>query len=298
MPAFGSLGPLLDARLVVAVTGDPRQPRHLLHGLSEADVVAPRTRKPEGRHSYQQATRIEGVDLLPLETEVAEHARREVLQHRIALGDQPPEERKAVVGSEVEREAALVGVRAQIVRAPLPPRPLHSRGRAGGPHAIHPADRLDVDHVGAQRRERTRRDGAGPPRSEVEHANARERQLGIGHGVAGPGGRVRLDGAGVLAEARRGSRRRRVLVVHAPRPARHLERPRTRRRRRCHGRRSGRSRGCSRARVPARPGCATRWRGARSPRCVCCVVHAWTISFHSSQRCWRCTWLLRTRRSR
>ena len=79
--------------------------------------------------------------------------------------------------AEIEREVALVGVRAQVVRAALPPRAVHARARAGGAHAVDAADRLDVDHVGAERGERARRDRARPPRGEVEHAHARERQL-------------------------------------------------------------------------------------------------------------------------
>ena len=85
MPAFGSLGPALDARLVVGVAGDPRQPGDLLHRLREAHVVAPRARQPERRHPHEDAARVDRADLLPLEPEVAEHARREVLEDRVAL---------------------------------------------------------------------------------------------------------------------------------------------------------------------------------------------------------------------
>ena len=96
--------------------------------------------------------------------------------------------------------------------------------RAGGAHAVDAADRLDVDHVGAERGERAGRDRTRPPRGEVEHPHAGQRQL-VGtdrRSRAAPG--VRFDRAGVLAEARRRARQRRVLVVHAPRATRHLER--------------------------------------------------------------------------
>ena len=41
-----------------------------------------------------------------------------------------------------------------------------------------PLDRLDLDDVGAERRERVRRRGTGPERREVHHPHTGERRCG------------------------------------------------------------------------------------------------------------------------
>ncbi len=128
-PCVRVAGALLDPRLVVDVAGDPRHAGDLLHRLREAHVVAPRSRQAERGHPHEEAARVERLDLLPVEPEVAEHPRREVLEHRVALADEPAQHRQPVVGAEVEGEVALVGVRAEVVRAALPPRAFHARAR-------------------------------------------------------------------------------------------------------------------------------------------------------------------------
>ena len=216
---------------------------------------------------------------------------REVLEHRVALADQAAQHRQPVVGAEVEGEVALVGVGAQVVRAALPPRTFHARARAGGAHAVDAADRLDVDHVGAERGERACGDRARPPRGEVEHPDPRQRQL---VGADRPAPRARVCGSiAPVCSPRRGAGRGSGGSSSSMR----------------HGRRGILNVFVASSTNTLR---ATNWSQSRmfSPLCtgatgmrsslarrtvsavVWCGVQAWTMSFHSSQPFWRSTWLL------
>ena len=163
------------------------------------------------------------MDSLPCETEVRHDTRCEVLDDAVTVRDELLEQRQALGRGEIEREVALVRVRAQVVRAALPPRPVRAQHRAGHAHAIGTHGRLDVDDVGTECRDHARGHRAGPPRAEVEHAKAGERQVALAGRGRRAHGCVRFDATGVLTEARRARWRWWVGVVHTPRPPRHGE---------------------------------------------------------------------------
>ena len=60
----------LDARLVVDVAGEPRQPGDLLHGLREAGPVAPRAVEAERGHAHHHRPRVGRVHDVPTEIEL------------------------------------------------------------------------------------------------------------------------------------------------------------------------------------------------------------------------------------
>ena len=76
------------------------------------------------------------MDSLPREAEVRHDTRCEVLDDAVTVRDELFEQRQALGRGEIEREVALVRVRAQVVRAALPPRPVRAQHRAGHAHAI------------------------------------------------------------------------------------------------------------------------------------------------------------------
>ena len=267
MPALGSLGPRWMRGWSSRWPVIHARPVTCSMVCAKPDVVAPRSRQPERGHAHQEAARVDRVDRFPPEPEVAEHARREVLEHRVALRDEPPQEREPVVGSEVEGEAALVGVRAEVVRAALPPRTVHAGGAA--PVARMPSIRLtDSTWMTSAPSAASAPAAIGPAHHAVRSSTRTPASGSAGSSpvIVRARRRVRLDRAGVLAQARRGPRRRRVLVVHPPRSARHREGSRRVVDEDPDARRSGRTRGCWPDRAPARPGCAARWRDGRSPR--------------------------------
>ena len=150
------------------------------------------------------------------------HAGRVVLDHEVGLLDQAQRERPPLGPGEVQREVALVGVGRVEERGEFPPIVTIGADAAGVAHAVGPGDRLHVDDVGAERGEHGRRRRPRPPRGEVDDLDAVQRELGaVGRGRLR---RTGDDGAGVLAEARRRSRRRRQLTVDPPRASGHAER--------------------------------------------------------------------------
>ena len=214
----------LDARLVVDVAGQPRQPGDLFHGLREPRPVAPRTIEAERGHAHHHRARVGRVHDVPPEVELVDHARCVVLDHDVDLLDQAQRERSALGPRQVEGEVALVGVRGVEQRAVLPPTVTIHADAAGEPHAVGPGDRLDVDDVGPERGEHGRRRRPRPPRGEVEHLAPVQGQLGAVLG--GRLGRARDDLPGVLTQPGRRPRRRRHLAVDPPRSARYPERAR------------------------------------------------------------------------
>ena len=193
----------LDPRLVVDVTGEPRETGDLFHGLREAGAIAPRAVEPERGHAHHHRARVGGVHDVPAEVELLEHARGEVLDHEIGACDQPQEEVAPGGAGEIERDALLVEVGLEEERAQLPPlRSVHER-TPGHAHAVDAGDRLDVDHVGAERREHAGGRGPGPPRGQVDDPHAVERQARAA-GRHRSSRRPAFDGAGVLAESGRG----------------------------------------------------------------------------------------------
>ena len=152
------------------------------------------------------------MERVPAEAEVVHDPRREVLEQHVGVVDEPEEQVAPLGAGEVEGDAALVVVRAVVQRAPLPPAVLRRRPRRRVAHEVGAGDRLDLDHVGAERAEHVGRGRSGPPRGAVDHAHAVERERGRPRrrvaGVAlGPRAAVASpDGARVSPSSRRGAR--------------------------------------------------------------------------------------------
>ena len=199
-PGVGVTRSPLDAGLVERMTGDPGQPADLLHGLRETGVVPPGTVQAEGGHAHQQATGVELVDDLPRQAEVVHDPGGEVFEDGIALLDQPVQQCDTRRGTQIEGQASLVGVRTQVVRAPLPPRSVGTEDAAGHAHPVGASRRFDVDDLGAEGGEHPGRDRAGPPGREIEDAHAFEREATRALLDLGPRRPAVLDGAGVLAQ--------------------------------------------------------------------------------------------------
>ena len=140
-----------NPRLIVEVARHPGHPGELLHRLGEARIVAPRAREPERRHAHHQRVRIQLLHPLPAQPEVLEHARREVLDDRVALDDELLDQLAPLRLGEVEGDVELVAVHVQEVRARLPPLVV-----VGGHHAAEHAQavgtsrRFDVDDLGTE----------------------------------------------------------------------------------------------------------------------------------------------------
>ena len=154
--------------------------------------------------------------------------------------------------------------------AALPPaRHVADQRAAGHAHAVGPLDRLEVDHVGAERGEHAGRGRAGPPGGGVEHADARERQRVARRARRAPARRGCAGGsiASVCSPSRGvGSRQRGILVVDPIGRARLQEAAATGSSRTRRAPRTARapSRCARRSRAP--PGCAAAPRARRSRR--------------------------------
>ena len=94
---------------------------------AKPDVVAPRARQPERGHPHEEAARVDRADRAPSSSPKLPSTRGEKFSSTASLSrDQRAQQRQPVLGAEVEGEVALVGVRAQVVRAALPPRAVHA----------------------------------------------------------------------------------------------------------------------------------------------------------------------------
>ena len=139
--------------------------------------------------------RVDVADLVPRQPERLHHPRAVVLDHHVALGDQPAGQVAAGVAGHVDRDAALVRVRGVEVRRALPPLRHRARVVVHQPGAVGAHGRLDVDDVGAEHAEHVGEERAGPERREVGDAHAVER--------ARAGGRDRLERRRARPAARR-----------------------------------------------------------------------------------------------
>ena len=135
---------------------------------------------------------VDGVHRGPVEPEAVHHPGRVVLDDDVGPRDEPLGQVEPARVGEVEGDAALVDVDVQEEAAALPP-PVPADEVAGGrrAHAVDALDRLDVDHVGAERGEQAGRRRARPPAGEVEHlepghGQTRRRQAGAAGRTSGP----------------------------------------------------------------------------------------------------------------
>ena len=139
--------------------------RHVLVDL--AVLVGPRA---EALHRGHDHARVERMDVLPGEPHAVERARREVLDQHVAGLHQALQHLHALLALGVERDRALVVVEHGEIEA------------VGARHVLQLAARdvagarpLDLDHVGAEPREKLRAGRARLDMREVEDLHAIER---------------------------------------------------------------------------------------------------------------------------
>ncbi len=97
-------------------------------------------------------------------------AGRVVLDRHVGRRHQPVQQRAALTGFQIEGEAALIAVE----------RAEEAGGKAGEPPGRIAADRLDLDHVGAEIGEDQPRARTHDGVAEFEHANAGKRERIVG----------------------------------------------------------------------------------------------------------------------
>ena len=144
-----------DQRRILGIAGD-RCHGHLLHGLREADPLAPGPAEPERRHPCVHDVRVDRTHRRLVEAPVLHDARGKVLGDHVGPLHQLDAKRASFGLRDVERYAELVGVGRREHVAPLPPLlvPEHVTRHA---HAIGMRRALDVDHLGPHEREEVRR---------------------------------------------------------------------------------------------------------------------------------------------
>jgi hypothetical protein len=126
------------------------------------------------RHHDQPG--VEAEQRVGAQPELLHHPRREVLDDRVGPAHQLLEQAAALFGLQVEGDRALVGVHGVEHPAVLPPVVDVGAHPAGVADAVGPLDRLDLDHVGAERSQRMGGGGPGPERGEVDDPDTRKRQ--------------------------------------------------------------------------------------------------------------------------
>jgi hypothetical protein len=140
---------------------------------------------------------MQGRERLVAEPEPLHRAGLEVLRDHVVVDDEPLQQRDAARLFEVDPDALLAEVVAQIGRAHLAPVVVADRGqRVAARLALTRV--LDLHHVGAQVREQLRRERHRLHLLDREDAHARERArpgARVG-GLVGGGVRQRLELAG------------------------------------------------------------------------------------------------------
>ena len=161
-------------RRVVGEAGDAHRPAHGLRDGLEGLVAGVR---PVAAEALDGAVDEAGIDLgehVVAEAEPVQRARREILDQHVHFRDQLPEQRLAVPGLEVERQALLVGVQHQEEQPVLARYVGH--GPAGG---LAPARLLQLDDLGAEPGQHLR---AGGARLVVGHVDDPDAVQGRAHG--------------------------------------------------------------------------------------------------------------------
>ena len=117
--------------------------------------------------------RVDFRERLIAEPEPVERARPEILQEHIGLGDDLSEQPLAVIGLQVEGQAALVGVEQQKEQAVAVLDVAHVAARDVAALRL-----LELDHIGAEKRQDLR---TSRPRLVVRHVDDADAGQGLGH---------------------------------------------------------------------------------------------------------------------
>ena len=132
--------------------------------------------KAEGRHAQDDHVRLGGSQVLLAQPETVEDARaRSCRATMSAPCDQPARQIGTFGPAEVERHVTQADVRAVGDRRPFEDLRIAELDAAGEAHAVRPLDRLDLDDVGAHRRQVGRDERPGPERDERHDAQTLQR---------------------------------------------------------------------------------------------------------------------------
>src|SRR5271166_3244937 len=167
-------------RRVFREAGDAHRPAHRLRDRLEALEIGIRPIAAEALDRRVDQTRVDLRQNLPAETQPVERPRAEILDHHIRLGDQLFEQLLAASGLQIQRQAALVGVKQQEEEA-VAVLVTHVAARDVAALRL-----FELDHIGAEKAEYLR---ACRPRLIVGHvddANARQRLVHTILPIEGP----------------------------------------------------------------------------------------------------------------
>ena len=127
-----------------------------------AGPLVERSGLAEGGDARHDQPRVDRVERLPAEPPALQHARPEILEDDVALGDQPSDDVLAFRDVEVEGHELLVPViDGEPVRAAV-------FGGPETPEVVAPPRHLGLDHLGAELRHERAAEGAGDDLGELE----------------------------------------------------------------------------------------------------------------------------------
>ena len=174
-------------RRPVVLAGDAHDPGGGLHQRVVAGLIAQRPRRPERADRAVDESRVARAHRVRAEAALLRRARAQALHEHVGAVGEPQKRLEPARVAEIERERPLAGVRRQEHRALALPerRPPGARVVAAG--------RLDLDDVGAERREQLRRGRPGERRGHVDDERPLERAQRCAHA-----GRARMS-AGLCA---------------------------------------------------------------------------------------------------
>ena len=161
----------LDRRLV-GVTGDARDAHHRLDREVHRRPVAVTAVVAVAAAARVDQSRVRGPHRVVANAEAIHHARGIILEHHVRDGDQPEELLAARLGLQVQADAALADVeRHERIPGAVCERPVTQ---------VVAGRRLDLDDIRARLREQKPGIRAVVDLTEVENAEAVERQLALG----------------------------------------------------------------------------------------------------------------------
>src|ERR1700722_1163876 len=168
---FGRTG----AGLAIRPSGHAHQTAHALDEevVTPAHRIGPRLSKP-GDGAIDQA-RVEGREGRVVETIAGQRAGLEVLDHDVRRRGHSPDDLGALGLAEVDRDAAFVPVRAEVIGSVRDASRALKEGRSPCPRVVARARALDLPDLGAEVTEDLRRPGAGENAREIEDLQPAER---------------------------------------------------------------------------------------------------------------------------
>ena len=162
-------------RRVLGKAGDAHRAAHRLRDRLEALEAAVRPVGAEALDRGVDQPRVQLRQHLVAEPQPVQRAGPEILHQHVGLGDHLPEQLLALLGLQIERQAALVGVQHQEEQAVAVGAVAHV-----GARDVAALRLLQLDHVGAEEAQDLR---AGGTRLVVRHVDDADAGQGLGHAV-------------------------------------------------------------------------------------------------------------------